>query len=235
MWRRDADQKLVYLTCVCGKVDFKTVHGFMCHFLKKHNTKAAPNQMGALEYYGHPEKRAGAPGVPLQIQQDDDHDDSEGGSAVAVKIGDEEGKNTNYRQEIVYSDASDDGDESDEDQKMSGVASRTPSASEPSVRNHGADVEMHDQDHASTPSRPVNVSQSETRLPTPPLTSGVKPDLAVPTNGIHSQDHSPKSTGSIRLGSEKRQHEEVVESQRTGPYTEEEENIAKRARRQAEA
>ncbi|KAL2815384.1 hypothetical protein BJX63DRAFT_420455 [Aspergillus granulosus] len=55
LWKRPSDGSLVYLTCPvsgCGKADFVTLHGFMCHLTKKHKDRSLGSQSRALEVCG---------------------------------------------------------------------------------------------------------------------------------------------------------------------------------------
>ena len=55
LWKRPSDGSLVYLTCPiqgCGKSDFVTLHGFMCHLTKKHKDRTLGSQSRALELCG---------------------------------------------------------------------------------------------------------------------------------------------------------------------------------------
>ncbi|KAL2872421.1 uncharacterized protein BJX67DRAFT_6516 [Aspergillus lucknowensis] len=55
LWKRPSDSSLVYLTCPvsgCGKADFVTLHGFMCHLTKKHKDRSLGSQSRALEVCG---------------------------------------------------------------------------------------------------------------------------------------------------------------------------------------
>lgn len=55
LWKRPSDGRLVYLTCPvssCGKGDFVTLHGFMCHLTKKHKDRTLGSQARALEVCG---------------------------------------------------------------------------------------------------------------------------------------------------------------------------------------
>ena len=55
LWKRPSDGSLVYLDCPasgCGKSDFVTLHGFMCHLTKKHKDRSLGNQTRALDQCG---------------------------------------------------------------------------------------------------------------------------------------------------------------------------------------
>ncbi|OXV09223.1 hypothetical protein Egran_03013 [Elaphomyces granulatus] len=55
LWKRPSDGNLVYLDCPssgCGKSDFVTLHGFMCHLTKKHKDRSLGNQTRALDQCG---------------------------------------------------------------------------------------------------------------------------------------------------------------------------------------
>ncbi|OQE27925.1 hypothetical protein PENFLA_c005G05883 [Penicillium flavigenum] len=55
LWKRPSDGSLVYLTCPihgCGKSDFVTLHGFMCHLTKKHKDRTLGSQSRALDICG---------------------------------------------------------------------------------------------------------------------------------------------------------------------------------------
>jgi hypothetical protein len=55
LWTRPSDGQLVYLDCPspdCGKSDFLTLHGFMCHLTKKHKDRSMGSQSRALDLCG---------------------------------------------------------------------------------------------------------------------------------------------------------------------------------------
>lgn len=55
LWKRSSDGQLVYLDCPapdCGKSDFVTLHGFMCHLTKKHKDRSMGSQSRALDLCG---------------------------------------------------------------------------------------------------------------------------------------------------------------------------------------
>ncbi|CRG91426.1 hypothetical protein PISL3812_08474 [Talaromyces islandicus] len=55
LWKRPSDGQLVYLDCPspdCGKSDFLTLHGFMCHLTKKHKDRSMGSQSRALDLCG---------------------------------------------------------------------------------------------------------------------------------------------------------------------------------------
>ncbi|KAH8690805.1 hypothetical protein BGW36DRAFT_364365 [Talaromyces proteolyticus] len=55
LWKRPSDGQLVYLDCPapdCGKSDFVTLHGFMCHLTKKHKDRSLGSQSRALDLCG---------------------------------------------------------------------------------------------------------------------------------------------------------------------------------------
>jgi hypothetical protein len=55
LWKRSSDGRLVYLECPapgCGKSDFVTLHGFMCHLTKKHKDRSMGSQSRALDLCG---------------------------------------------------------------------------------------------------------------------------------------------------------------------------------------
>lgn len=55
LWKRPSDGQLVYLDCPspdCGKSDFLTLHGFMCHLTKKHKDRTMGSQSRALDLCG---------------------------------------------------------------------------------------------------------------------------------------------------------------------------------------
>lgn len=65
LWKRPSDGSLVYLNCPapgCGKSDFVTLHGFMCHLTKKHKDRSLGSQSRALELCG----TVYDPNAPLQ-------------------------------------------------------------------------------------------------------------------------------------------------------------------------
>lgn len=93
LWKRPSDGRLVYLTCPidgCGKSDFVTLHGFMCHLTKKHKDRTLGSQSRALEMCGivydpnaplppaQTSHRASMEGSPLDGGPDDEQElDSE--------------------------------------------------------------------------------------------------------------------------------------------------------------
>jgi hypothetical protein len=103
LWKRPSDGSLVYLTCPihgCGKSDFVTLHGFMCHLTKKHKDRTLGSQSRALEVCGvvydpnaplppMTSHRGSAEGSPLgsnPLDHDEDMDsDSEGEPEYRVK------------------------------------------------------------------------------------------------------------------------------------------------------
>lgn len=55
LWKRISDGRFVYLDCPapgCGKSDFVTLHGFMCHLTKKHKDRSMGSQSRALDLCG---------------------------------------------------------------------------------------------------------------------------------------------------------------------------------------
>ncbi|KAB8073449.1 hypothetical protein BDV29DRAFT_135950 [Aspergillus leporis] len=102
LWKRPSDGSLVYLTCPvsgCGKADFVTLHGFMCHLTKKHKDRSLGSQSRALEVCGIVYD-PNAPLPPVATVQRASTEESRGDSAPT----DPEG----YAHEIDYSSASDD-------------------------------------------------------------------------------------------------------------------------------
>lgn len=98
LWKRPSDGSLVYLTCPiqgCGKADFVTLHGFMCHLTKKHKDRSLGSQSRALEVCGvvfdptaplppvsgkraSTEEKSPLESTPMdQDQEPDDHDQDE--------------------------------------------------------------------------------------------------------------------------------------------------------------
>ncbi|KAJ5588711.1 hypothetical protein N7537_011389 [Penicillium hordei] len=56
-WMRNSDRKLVHLICPvseCGKQDFQTLHGFVCHLASKHKHKyrKTPDRSKVLDTFG---------------------------------------------------------------------------------------------------------------------------------------------------------------------------------------
>ncbi|KAJ6118826.1 hypothetical protein N7471_013446 [Penicillium samsonianum] len=54
-WMRDSDRKLVHLVCpvsACGKQDFQTLHGFVCHLKSKHKNRKTPDRSKVLNTFG---------------------------------------------------------------------------------------------------------------------------------------------------------------------------------------
>ncbi|KAJ5233050.1 hypothetical protein N7468_006006 [Penicillium chermesinum] len=84
LWKRPSDGSLVYLTCPiqgCGKSDFVTLHGFMCHLTKKHKDRTLGSQSRALELCGIVYD-PNAPLPPVAAPHRGSTDDSQGGSAL---------------------------------------------------------------------------------------------------------------------------------------------------------
>lgn len=102
LWKRPSDGSLVYLTCPvsgCGKADFVTLHGFMCHLTKKHKDRSLGSQSRALEVCGVVYDPA-APLPPVA----NGHRASTEESRIDSAPTDPEG----YPQEMEYSTGSDD-------------------------------------------------------------------------------------------------------------------------------
>ncbi|GCB25053.1 hypothetical protein AAWM_07938 [Aspergillus awamori] len=101
LWKRPSDGSLVYLTCPvtgCGKADFVTLHGFMCHLTKKHKDRSLGSQSRALEVCGIVfDPNAPLPPVATVNRASTEESRLESGPA------DGEG----YQQEMEYSSASD--------------------------------------------------------------------------------------------------------------------------------
>ncbi|PYH89640.1 hypothetical protein BO71DRAFT_336176 [Aspergillus ellipticus CBS 707.79] len=101
LWKRPSDGSLVYLTCPvtgCGKADFVTLHGFMCHLTKKHKDRSLGSQSRALEVCGIVfDPNAPLPPVATVNRASTEESRLESGAA------DTEG----YQQEMEYSSASD--------------------------------------------------------------------------------------------------------------------------------
>ncbi|PWY73719.1 hypothetical protein BO70DRAFT_111851 [Aspergillus heteromorphus CBS 117.55] len=101
LWKRPSDGSLVYLTCPvsgCGKADFVTLHGFMCHLTKKHKDRSLGSQSRALEVCGIVfDPNAPLPPVATVNRASTEESRLESGPA------DTEG----YQQEMEYSSASD--------------------------------------------------------------------------------------------------------------------------------
>lgn len=106
LWKRPSDSNLVYLTCPvpgCGKSDFVTLHGFMCHLTKKHKDRSLGSQSRALEVCGV----VYDPNAPLPpTMQRASTEESRIESAPTDADG--------YAQEMEYSTGSDD-DEGDQE------------------------------------------------------------------------------------------------------------------------
>lgn len=92
LWKRPSDGSLVYLTCPidgCGKSDFVTLHGFMCHLTKKHKDRTLGSQSRALELCGivydpnaplppvAPSTRGSMEDSPAAMDRDIDPEDAE--------------------------------------------------------------------------------------------------------------------------------------------------------------
>lgn len=111
LWKRPSDGSLVYLTCPmqgCGKSDFVTLHGFMCHLTKKHKDRTLGSQSRALEICGivydpnaplppvTASNRASTEGSPLgSVAMDHDGEQQEG----ELESEDEEGEGEELRDE----------------------------------------------------------------------------------------------------------------------------------------
>ncbi|KAJ9222080.1 hypothetical protein DTO027B5_5046 [Paecilomyces variotii] len=94
LWKRPSDGRLVYLNCPapgCGKSDFVTLHGFMCHLTKKHKDRSLGSQSRALELCG----TVFDPSAPLQ-------------ATVINRASTEE---SHSESPAVYSDSDDDDDD----------------------------------------------------------------------------------------------------------------------------
>ncbi|RAH47050.1 uncharacterized protein BO95DRAFT_441491 [Aspergillus brunneoviolaceus CBS 621.78] len=101
LWKRPSDGSLVYLTCPvsgCGKADFVTLHGFMCHLTKKHKDRSLGSQSRALEVCG----LVYDPNAPLPPVANINRASTEE-SRLESGPTDHEG----YQQDIEYSSASD--------------------------------------------------------------------------------------------------------------------------------
>ena len=101
LWKRPSDGSLVYLTCPvpgCGKADFVTLHGFMCHLTKKHKDRSLGSQSRALELCGV----VYDPNAPLPPVSD-----VKRASTEESRLESTEG----YQQEMDYSSGSEDDDE----------------------------------------------------------------------------------------------------------------------------
>ncbi|KAI9036695.1 uncharacterized protein KD926_001389 [Aspergillus affinis] len=101
LWKRPSDGSLVYLTCPvsgCGKSDFVTLHGFMCHLTKKHKDRSLGSQSRALEVCGIVYD-PNAPLPPMSTVNRASTEESRLESAPTDLEG--------YQQEVEYSSASD--------------------------------------------------------------------------------------------------------------------------------
>ncbi|KAI9924982.1 hypothetical protein MW887_006389 [Aspergillus wentii] len=102
LWKRPSDGSLVYLTCPvpgCGKADFVTLHGFMCHLTKKHKDRSLGSQSRALEVCGI----VYDPNAPLPPVANSNRESTEESRLESAPT-DPEG----YPQEMDYSSASED-------------------------------------------------------------------------------------------------------------------------------
>lgn len=102
LWKRPSDGSLVYLTCPvsgCGKSDFVTLHGFMCHLTKKHKDRSLGSQSRALEVCGI----VYDPNAPLPPMSTVNRASTEESRLESAPT-DPEG----YQQEIEYSSGSED-------------------------------------------------------------------------------------------------------------------------------
>lgn len=55
LWKRKSDGNLVYVACPvqgCGKADFETLHGLMCHLKAKHKNRKRPERSKLLDICG---------------------------------------------------------------------------------------------------------------------------------------------------------------------------------------
>lgn len=121
LWKRPSDGNLVYLTCPipgCGKADFVTLHGFMCHLTKKHKDRSLGSQSRALEVCGV----VYDPNVPLPPVRTVQRGSSEE-SRMESGPTDPDG----YPQEMEYSTGSDE----DEDQESSSYPVRMETTDRP--------------------------------------------------------------------------------------------------------
>ncbi|KAL1975810.1 hypothetical protein VTN31DRAFT_4202 [Thermomyces dupontii] len=105
LWKRPSDGRLVYLDCPvpgCGKSDFVTLHGFMCHLTKKHKNRTLGSQSRALEMCGtvydpnapRPQRSSEQPTPDDGSRAGSEHaaadDDAESAAASSPPVDDEE-------------------------------------------------------------------------------------------------------------------------------------------------
>lgn len=129
LWKRPSDGSLVYLTCPvagCGKSDFVTLHGFMCHLTKKHKDRSLGSQSRALEVCGI----VYDPNAPLPPMSTANRASTEESRLESAPT-DPEG----YQQEVEYSSGSEDEESGDKPcavkTESSDRALPTPAASLP--------------------------------------------------------------------------------------------------------
>ncbi|KAL1967024.1 hypothetical protein VTN77DRAFT_3548 [Rasamsonia byssochlamydoides] len=133
LWKRPSDGRLVYLDCPapgCGKSDFVTLHGFMCHLTKKHKDRSLGSQSRALDLCGTVYD-PNAPRPPRPSLNRGSTEDSRSGSVHTDPDG--------YQQEIEYSSASD-GEDVQDHQIKKEEGSKAPEA-HPDHSNDAAPVE----------------------------------------------------------------------------------------------
>jgi hypothetical protein len=107
LWKRPADGNLVYLGCPapgCGKSDFVTLHGFMCHLTKKHKDRSLGSQTRALDVCGI----VYDPNSPLPQRPGFNRGSTEGSPSASTHT-DEDG----CQQDIEYPFVSEDDDDQD--------------------------------------------------------------------------------------------------------------------------
>lgn len=183
LWKRPSDGRLVYLDCPvpsCGKSDFVTLHGFMCHLTKKHKDRSLGSQSRALDICGTVYD-PNAPRPPRPSVNRGSTEDSRSGSVHT----DVEG----YQQEIEYSSASDEEDGQDQSPQIKKEESGSKAPEVHSDHpNDAAPVESSPQTNGSN--KPTiaamidsNVQPESWRSTTPPADVKGAPDQPAAANG----------------------------------------------------
>lgn len=208
LWKRPSDGRLVYLDCPvpsCGKSDFVTLHGFMCHLTKKHKDRSLGSQSRALDVCGTVYD-PNAPRPPRPSVNRGSTEDSRSGSIHT----DVEG----YQQEIEYSSASDEEDGQNQGPKIKKEESGNSKAPEahpdqPNNNHDAAPVESSPQTNGSN--KPTiaamidnNVQPESWRNTTPPADVKGAPDqpavAAAAANGSAESTAGSHDTGKENSG-----------------------------------
>lgn len=141
LWKRPSDGRLVYLDCPapdCGKSDFVTLHGFMCHLTKKHKDRTLGSQSRALEVCGtlyNPDApRPQRPSLKRDSMGNRRGESSRGGSPHTEADVDVEGEGEG---EGETNGTNIDGDEDDDEEEENYLISATPDTQH-DLNNHAS-------------------------------------------------------------------------------------------------